>query len=105
MNRPAIAVLIAHLLLLAGCGREETQPPDATADAPSEPLRIAAASDLQPAFDDLASAYEASGGGPVQFISGVVGESCRADPPGGPLRPASSPPIASSSRTFPPRGW
>ena len=60
------ALLLALLLLLTGCS--------AQAATPDSPLLVAAASDLQPAFEELGREYEQRTGRPVTFTFGSSGQ-------------------------------
>ena len=57
-------LLLVLLLLLTGCA----------AQADERPLLVAAASDLQPAFEELGRAYEQQTGRPVTFTFGSSGQ-------------------------------
>lgn len=60
------ALLLVLVLLLSGCS--------AQAATPQRPLLVAAASDLQPAFEELAQTYERDTGRAVTFTFGSSGQ-------------------------------
>jgi molybdate transport system substrate-binding protein len=62
-----VVVMASSLVLAAGCGR-------GPAPTPAGPLRVAAASDLQPALADLEAGFRRATGRAVQLVAGSSGQ-------------------------------
>src|SRR5437773_12526981 len=65
------------LLCAAACSRRAAGPP--------KPLHVAAAADLQPAFGDIAAAFEKKTGTPVSYSFGSTGLLAKQIEEGGPF--------------------
>jgi len=66
--------VLAALLALAGCGGSDDEPVASGTTAAKEPLLIGAASDLRPAFTELAKRYEQQTGTKVTLTFGASGQ-------------------------------
>jgi molybdate transport system substrate-binding protein len=66
-------VLCVSVLLCLSCSRSEPQKQAGAANAPAEPIKVAAAADLAKAFEEVASAFEKKNGVPVKLTFGSTG--------------------------------